>query len=77
MSEKLRQCPFCGSSNVGVCNVGKIWFAYCDDCMAEGSVCDSKSDAMASWNLRKHIGDARVDVDALADRIHDALGVSK
>ncbi|WP_186211265.1 Lar family restriction alleviation protein [Burkholderia gladioli] len=53
MSDKLRDCPFCGRSvYVSQRTIGGWKFVYCSDCLAEGPGHDSEAEAIAAWNRR-------------------------
>ena len=52
-TEKLRDCPFCGSRNVGKhLGVGLMWTVGCDDCGSRTKECTYSIDAVTSWNRR-------------------------
>jgi Lar family restriction alleviation protein len=59
MSEKLKECPFCGSTESQIHNhivtnhfriTGLDWFVRCSNCEAEGPGADSKKFAIEAWN---------------------------
>ncbi|WP_186198019.1 Lar family restriction alleviation protein [Burkholderia gladioli] len=54
MSDKLSDCPFCGSHNctVSTRSINGWVFAYCPDCLAEGPAMGGKASAIAAWNRR-------------------------
>ena len=52
MTEKLKPCPFCGSSNVTVYGMYPNSYARCRACGAEGGLCDTHDEAAAAWNRR-------------------------
>lgn len=52
MTEKLKPCPFCGSSSVTVCDLYPSSYARCRACGAEGRLCYSHDEAAAAWNRR-------------------------
>ncbi len=58
MSETL-DCPFCGSSMIGICDEEsqehRLWFVRCADCCAStGHYCD-RDDALKAWNIRAEV----------------------
>ena len=47
-------CPFCGSNNVEIDEVGVNEYAVaCSDCHCIGPVCDTVMDAISFWNDRR------------------------
>ena len=56
MSEQLKPCPFCGSKNVQLEDLGYPPHVYCEDCAARitgrGYGEDGEADAIKSWNRR-------------------------
>jgi Lar family restriction alleviation protein len=59
MSEQLKECPFCGSTDSRIHNhvvtnqftiVGLQWFVQCIGCDVEGPSADSKEFAIEAWN---------------------------
>lgn len=62
MSDALKACPFCGSSNTEVRNFKSIWFVVCNECNADGPAEDNKGAAIEAWNTRRtrrHDGDGK------------------
>lgn len=50
----LKECPFCGSKNIGVYQWGIYdWAAQCDYCHSSGMRAASADDAAKAWNTRK------------------------
>lgn len=60
MSNKLKPCPFCGSSRVEIMpdtiddegTTMKQYFAMCLDCVNCGVNADTEDEAIAGWNKR-------------------------
>lgn len=52
MTEKLKPCPFCGSSSVTVGELYPSSYARCLACGAESRLCYSRDEAAAVWNRR-------------------------
>jgi hypothetical protein len=51
MAKKPKRCPFCrGQSSPDKEHYG--WTVHCHDCLAEGPVCETESEAVAAWNNR-------------------------
>ena len=59
MSEKLKPCPFCGSTDVHL--RGRIAFCItCDNCGGKGGGYPTIAGALKYWNRRAEVkGDAR------------------
>jgi Lar family restriction alleviation protein len=53
MSEQLKPCPFCGSSNIGTHGTDKdvVKWCSCRDCGANGPISTTKSPEWG-WNRR-------------------------
>ena len=49
---KLRNCPFCGSSDIERCETVVIWFS-CNNCFAETNSRESEQEAADAWNQRQ------------------------
>lgn len=50
---KLKACPYCGSSCVGLEDMGDGYFAVeCEDCVAGGPSETSRDRAVSAWNRR-------------------------
>ena len=66
MSEKLKPCPFCGSSRVEIKNNGVFnhayygvtenpnlhFYAFCTRCGTRSDVCADEETVMEEWNRR-------------------------
>lgn len=52
MSQNLKLCPFCGSSEIETFGIGSMWFAQCAKCETEQAA-RSEAEAIAAWNTRK------------------------
>lgn len=56
MSEELKPCPFCGSTDIDILAYEEEYHtrrvANCINCGASGSVSDSVEEAIESWNAR-------------------------
>ena len=51
---ELRECPFCGSKNIGVYELRMYdWAAICDYCHSFGPRAASADEAAFAWNTRK------------------------
>lgn len=50
MSKKLKRCPFCKNTDVGL-NDTKEWVT-CNKCWAEGPYGTTEDDAVNLWNTR-------------------------
>lgn len=54
--EKLKNCPFCGSANVGTANyadfVFDIWCVKCRECLSRTAVFATEVGAIEAWNRR-------------------------
>ncbi len=48
MSQDLKPCPFCGSSDVDMFQVSIM----CTPCAAEGPTANTTKEAIAAWNRR-------------------------
>ena len=60
MTDKLRECPFCGGNNVDVFNwevtfQGDYFKAYCKDCDFELKPQRTEEEAIKAWNKRSYI----------------------
>lgn len=54
MSEdKMRECPFCGHTQLDVEDGGILHWVVCRHCHAEGPVAVSHDDAINYWNRRE------------------------
>jgi Lar family restriction alleviation protein len=58
MTDKLRECPFCGGENVGVFSWNPPfrftkYSVHCYDCHFGLYEVDNKEDAIKAWNTRK------------------------
>ncbi|WP_406238144.1 Lar family restriction alleviation protein [Acetobacter orientalis] len=53
MSEELKSCPFCGSSNLHTPHPKhtSAWVT-CNVCNAEGPIKHTRAEAIAAWNTR-------------------------
>ena len=51
-ANKLKPCPFCGSSRVEI--VGYFPFVRCKGCGAETDNYDDKEEAAVAWNTRAY-----------------------
>ena len=51
-TKKLKDCPFCGSDDVGVDKPDGYWVAGCDSCGANSGDCRKKPSAISAWNRR-------------------------
>jgi Lar family restriction alleviation protein len=52
--KEILPCPFCGSNKISV--ICKYYFyCFCDDCEAEGSIKESREEAIEAWNKRKGV----------------------
>lgn len=60
MSDAMKRCPFCGSTNVDVVDGGgnKFWVT-CFTCLSCGPESGSEEIAVQKWNMAR-----RVDLDA-------------
>ena len=72
--EKLGPCPFCGSHNIIVCNVGAddgpdLYGAFCQNCDAEGPKYEFKDVVVKKWNYRQRL------VGALTARIRPLVEI--
>jgi Lar family restriction alleviation protein len=53
MTTELKLCPFCGGKAGVMSDYHEGgYYVLCDECCAEGSVCNSEEDAAAAWNRR-------------------------
>ena len=56
MSEKIKPCPFCGSENVQLEDLGYPHHVYCENCAArvtgKGYGEEGEADAIKAWNRR-------------------------
>ena len=55
MSNELKPCPFCGSTNIDCADAGHktdVWFIQCDDCGATFPHFDSEQEAKDAWDKR-------------------------
>lgn len=52
MSEDLKPCPFCGSSDTNENDQGGIAWVGCNDCGTEGPTTDMLWEAIELWNRR-------------------------
>jgi Lar family restriction alleviation protein len=51
---ELKPCPFCGSNRISV--IYKYYFyCFCNNCEAEGSIKESREEAIEAWNKRKGV----------------------
>jgi len=57
MSEELKPCPFCGSTNLGFLSLF-AWEVQCNLCLAEGPKADTREEAIAAWNRRANEGES-------------------
>ena len=53
----LRECPFCGSTDIKMRNGSNRYWLVCDDCRTEGptpryDLWETPEDAIAAWNMR-------------------------
>lgn len=60
MSEELKPCPFCGCDDI---RTHLEWSMICANCGAEGSLTDSRADAIAAWNRRAALASTRTASD--------------
>lgn len=51
MTDKPRECPFCGKPSEPFCDAG-YWWIECEGCGASSSRRHKLSDAIADWNRR-------------------------
>lgn len=49
---KLKPCPFCGSDDVSVIDIAKVWMVKCESCLACGTVTTKENTAIKAWNRR-------------------------
>ncbi len=61
MMETLRECPFCGSTEISIEAVPVIaeflpYYCQCTTCMSCGARKESKSEAIEAWNRRADDG---------------------
>lgn len=59
MEISLTNCPFCGGHPM-VTTSGVAWRVRCEKCHAEGGVAFDQDEALALWNKRGGMGNARV-----------------
>lgn len=52
MNKKPESCPFCGSEQSYMSESHSIFSRICENCGAEGPLCDSASWATRKWNRR-------------------------
>lgn len=51
---KLLRCPFCGGeADVDIGNFGGM-VCYCKKCFSQGKQCETKEEAIKSWNKRQN-----------------------
>jgi len=55
--EELKPCPFFGSSFIDLNRGG--WWVWCGECGAEGSVKETREEALAAWNRRANEGEQK------------------
>ena len=48
----LRECPFCGSTDLHVIDNAEDFFVGCDGCAVCGPSGDTPMDAVEAWNRR-------------------------
>ncbi len=48
--EKIKPCPFCGSTRVQAGGVGPYYFVSCHLCKADGPLDKSRKQAIEAWN---------------------------
>ena len=48
----VQACPFCKSEELSMCKLsrGKGYAMHCNDCGANGSICDTEQGAIDAWN---------------------------
>ena len=51
-SERIKRCPFCGSSEHVISWMGEMAYVHCDKCGASGGFGDNPVEARAQWNQR-------------------------
>lgn len=52
MEEKLKPCPFCGSTDLCDGYTAKMRYIACFECSAEGPLEKTKKQAIDAWNKR-------------------------
>lgn len=72
MTDKLRECPFCGGENVEVfawevTYQGNFFKPYCKDCDFELKPQMTEEEAIKAWNTRKPIDRIVEQLEALAE----------
>lgn len=68
-TDTMEPCPFCGGHSTRMTIVPGDFWVCCDDCGADGGICNSVPDAIAAWNRRAACGAALVAelLDALTE----------
>lgn len=51
--DKLRECPFCGHTQLAIADGGILCWVVCRHCHAEGPVARNHDDAINYWNRRE------------------------
>ena len=59
MNNKLKPCPFCGSTRVRVMysDINKAHVVYCTNCKASTNIAVREEDAIYLWNKRAEVTD--------------------
>lgn len=51
--DRIKPCPFCGSTETDAVDHGGYWCVSCWDCVAEGPTEMTEDNAIAAWNTRE------------------------
>ena len=71
-TEKLRDCPFCGSKDVmKSLGVGLKWTVGCNNCGCRTKECTHSIDAVTSWNRRADDPAEEFDIEGCRERAQE------
>ena len=57
MYEKLKPCPFCGSSMCQTYLAGEFVYVRCNMCNSTSGLAESRDAAIKAWNRRAEVKD--------------------
>ena len=81
MTEKLKNCPFCGGTAKIAKGEIEFW-TYCPHCGAQTELCETEQEAIKTWNTRledakdkeiKHLREALAEIKKTVEDAQDTI----